>query len=118
MTEAGKLLYLDSSAIVKLVLPKPETKALFQYLEPWPDLISSEVTRVEVLRAARRISRDAALSQPVEQVLESIHLVSISPEILDTATRLDPPSLRSLDAHPSDDRSGLARKPGCIRCLR
>lgn len=98
MTERGQLLYLDSSAIVKLINPEPETEALFEYLEAWPDLISSEMARVEVLRAARRISEEAPLLQRAGHVLETIHLVEISPEILSKAGKLEPVSLRTLDA--------------------
>src|SRR6266542_1398431 len=52
---AGKLLYLDSSAIVKLVVPEVETKALRELLKSWPERVSSVVARIEVERVARRI---------------------------------------------------------------
>ncbi|MGH2750872.1 MAG: hypothetical protein ACRDK3_08385 [Actinomycetota bacterium] len=50
MTEEA--LYLDSSAIVRLVLPGPQTAALVSRLRDHPELISSALARIEVLRAA------------------------------------------------------------------
>jgi uncharacterized protein with PIN domain len=46
--------YLDSSAIVKLVMPEPETEALIEALSGWPDRVSSAVARVELHRALWR----------------------------------------------------------------
>src|SRR6266511_2628442 len=51
----GDLLDLDSSAIVNLVVPEPETKALRALLRSWPERVSSVVARIEVERVARRI---------------------------------------------------------------
>ena len=44
-------LYLDSSALVKLVLPEPETDALLQLLADWGERVSSSLAAVEVQRA-------------------------------------------------------------------
>ena len=43
--------YLDSSALVKLVVEEPETEALGRTLEAWPELATSRLARVEVPRA-------------------------------------------------------------------
>ena len=43
--------YLDSSAIVKLVVEEPETEALGRTLEAWSELATSRLARVEVPRA-------------------------------------------------------------------
>jgi uncharacterized protein with PIN domain len=45
---AGSLLYLDSSAIVKLVAREPETPALRELLRAWPERVSSVIDRIEV----------------------------------------------------------------------
>lgn len=42
------LLYLDSSALVKLVLPEAETGALLGALSDWPERISSTIAGVDV----------------------------------------------------------------------
>src|SRR4028118_1832612 len=51
---SGELLYLDSSALVKLVLPEAESAALLESLAAWPVRLSRELARVEVVRAVRR----------------------------------------------------------------
>ena len=50
------LLYLDSSALVKLVLAEAESTALMAFLSAWEHRVSSAVATVEVERAARRAS--------------------------------------------------------------
>ena len=43
--------YLDSSAIVKLVISEPESQALVHYLRRRRPLVSSSLARTEVMRA-------------------------------------------------------------------
>jgi predicted nucleic acid-binding protein len=92
------LLYLDSSALVKLVLPEDETVALREALFDWPERVSSELAGVEVLRAAQRASDDAEVHRRAEAVLDGLHLLSVESSILREAARLAPTALRSLDA--------------------
>jgi uncharacterized protein len=94
----GELLYLDSSALVKLVLPETESQALLECLSSWPQRVTSALARVEVIRAARRAVEDPAVEQRAEAVIAGLHLLRIDSEILDRATRLEPRGLRSLDA--------------------
>lgn len=91
-------LYLDSSAIVKLVLPEPETYALVSRLHDDPDVISSALARVEVLRALKRIEATPAVWDQAERVLARIALVRVDDAVLDSAAAIDPVELRSLDA--------------------
>lgn len=95
----GSLVYLDSSAIVKLVVPEPESPALVRWLTPHPARISSLVARVEVVRAVRRaglLSR--ATRRRAEDVLDRIALVALDHALVDQAADVEPPELRSLDA--------------------
>src|SRR6266542_3821364 len=93
---AGQLLYLDSSAIVKLVVPEPETKALRELLRSWPDRVSSVVARIAVERVARRIGGGAV--RRARTVLSRIALVDLDEDVVQTAAALGPPELRTLDA--------------------
>lgn len=93
-----KLLYLDSSALVKLVLPEPETEALTELLGEWPERISSALARVEVLRTAGRAAAGGSVLRRAEAVVSRVGLVRIDEEVLKAASRLEPPELRSLDA--------------------
>jgi len=95
---SGELLYLDSSALVKLVLPEAESAALLESLGAWPARVSSELAAVEVLRAVRRVAADSALEQRADEVMAGVHLLRIDTDILDHAARLEPRALRSLDA--------------------
>ena len=92
------LLYLDSSALVKLVLPEPETEALFELTRLWPERVSSSLARVEVLRAVRRAGEEDVVLRRAEEVLARIGLIQIDTEILSAAARLEPRELRTLDA--------------------
>ncbi|HSL12315.1 MAG TPA: type II toxin-antitoxin system VapC family toxin [Actinomycetota bacterium] len=89
------MLYLDASAIVKLVTREPETDRLVQVIGDDPATISSEVSFVEVVRAVRRVGRDAGRA---ETVIGAIALVPIDAGIIRSAAELGPTTLRSLDA--------------------
>lgn len=91
-------MYLDSSAIVKLVVPEPETGALVSRLHDDPEVISSALARVEVLRALKRIEATPAVFGQAERVLARIALVRVDDAVLDGAAAIDPAELRSLDA--------------------
>lgn len=93
----GSLVYLDSSALVKLVIDEPETLALREFLGAYPDRLSSVVGSVETLRIARRVGGSDALDR-AQTLLEAIELVRLRDSTLTDAARLDPIELRSLDA--------------------
>ncbi len=89
--------YLDTSALVKLVVEEPETDALRGWLaETDGEWVSSDLTRTELLRAVRRAVPDRLVL--ARQVLDSIALVDLRTSIFDEASRLDPPHLRTRDA--------------------
>ena len=92
------MIYLDSSALLKLVHIEQETPALRAWLDTRPDapLVSSELARVEVIRATRRIN-EAALPTAVA-VLAALDLVPMTTELLNAAGEIGEPGLRSLDA--------------------
>ena len=92
------MLYLDSSAIVKLVAPEPETDALITFLGTDPERVSSALAFVEVCRAVRRVGGDEVLLERARQVMARISLIKIDDPVLRTAAELDPHLLRSLDA--------------------
>lgn len=95
---AEGFLYLDSSALVKLVLPEPESAALLALLPDWEAHVSSAIASVEVPRAARRASASEDVARRAAQVIRGVHLVTVDDEILEIASSLEPPVLRSLDA--------------------
>jgi uncharacterized protein len=92
------LIYLDSSALVKLVVTEPESEALLELLGAWPDRVSSTLALTELPRAIRRAGLGAAERRRAHQVLARVALVDVDRRILTTAASLDPPVLRTLDA--------------------
>lgn len=83
---------------MKLARPEPESDALWAYLESRPQRVSSVVAWVEVLRAVRRVSDDPDEGRRAEAVLHRIGLVELTGAIRRRAARIDPESLRTLDA--------------------
>lgn len=92
------MIYLDSSAILKLVRAEAETEALREWLTVRHDepLITSELGRVEVLRAARRVGARAQAEARV--LLGDLDLVPLDQAVQDLAADIGDSSLRSLDA--------------------
>jgi uncharacterized protein len=89
--------YLDTSALVKLVVTEPETVALRAWLDETDRTpVASDLVRTELLRAVRRAAPDRVLQ--ARAVLDSITLTAITTALFDEASRLDPTAVRSLDA--------------------
>jgi predicted nucleic acid-binding protein len=93
---ADALVYLDSSALVKLAAEEIESDALRAYLGSATQITSSVLARVEVPRAVRTYGQVAIDS--ARSVVRSAHLIALTESILDAAATLDHAVLRSLDA--------------------
>lgn len=88
--------YLDSSAIVKLVVRERETAALSEHISRRTTLVSSAIAVTEVLRAV--MDHGDAAGRTAVALLQRLELLRISDRILIDAGRLQPAGLRSLDA--------------------
>ena len=93
---AEAAVYLDSSAIVKLVVAEAESRALTDYLRDHPSRVSCALARVEVIRAVR--PHGAAAVGRAGQLLARISLLRLDDALLDAAAELEGTTLRSLDA--------------------
>ena len=89
------MLYLDSSAIVKLIVREPGSSLLVEAVSADPDVVSSALAYPEVMRAIRRVGGPV---RRAERVLRSIAFVPVDQAILREAARIEPKSLRTLDA--------------------
>ncbi len=88
--------YVDSSAIVKLAIKESESDALRKYLRRRRPLMSSALTRTEVLRALLPAGEEAVAAG--RRALTRVDLVRVNDAVLNLAGSLDPVELRSLDA--------------------
>lgn len=91
------MLYLDTSALVKLTRRQPESHILADWLDahtpaPW---VSSTLIEVELPRALRRV--EPALLADVPAIVARIARYEID-EVVRAAAAYPDPALRSLDA--------------------
>ena len=92
-------LYLDSSALVKLVVSEAESSALRTYLaERRSDArMAAALARTEVVRAVA-MHRSIELVETARSIIARLHLVPLNNRLLDAAATKLPPELRTLDA--------------------
>jgi hypothetical protein len=88
--------YVDSSALVKLVVREPETDALRRFLATADPLATSILATVEVARAAARISPGSEAT--VSAVFEGLTVLGFDARLASSAAALSPANLRTLDA--------------------
>lgn len=86
--------FLDTSAIVKLVLDEPESQALIDFLDGRTSVEASELSVAEAGRAVRRVDVDWDASE----VLDALVLHRVTSDVLRRAARLEPVGLRTVDA--------------------
>ena len=91
------VVYVDSSALIKLIFEEPETPALQAFLGAYPRGASSTLTQIEVHRTVGRV-QDPIVAREADQILERIHLIRADDSILAAAMKVAPSTLRTLDA--------------------
>ncbi|MGL5866470.1 MAG: type II toxin-antitoxin system VapC family toxin [Dermatophilaceae bacterium] len=90
------MIYIDTSALLRVIFPDDTTPALERYFDRDPALVSSALLQVE---ARRGTLRRAPLRLPqVDVVLSEVEVVEIGDAVIESAGRLSDPRLRSLDA--------------------
>ena len=88
-------IYVDSSALIKLVIPERESVALRRWLRG-REIVSSRIAQVEVVRGVRRTRWEARPG--ASELLLEIDLIGVDAQVVTAASELAPPELRSLDA--------------------
>ena len=94
------MVYLDSSALVKLVIAEAESPALRRYLADEPEPASCALARVEVLRAVRGHGSTALIR--ARRLLQRLTLVQIDEELLDAAAMVDPRVFENVGIDPEE----------------
>ena len=87
--------YLDTSALVKLLLHERESEALVQYLQTPRRVLSSVLSGVETVRACRRAQVPA---EDARELMRAVESIALEPGVARCAGLLSPVGLRSLDA--------------------
>ncbi len=89
--------YIDASAFIKLFARERESEAMARAIDvKWSNLVASEILEVETFRAALRIGGGApALAK---SMLRRVVLLPLLPTTRESACRIGPPALRTIDA--------------------
>jgi predicted nucleic acid-binding protein len=98
-TGAGRgVIYIDTSAAMKLVRPEEYSLDLSRWLAERLDVpvVSSQLIEVELLRATKR--SEPSRVDRAREVLQGINVVAFSPPVIARAAGYADPELRSLDA--------------------
>ena len=90
-----RIAYLDASAIVKLVVTEAESLAFLRWFTEAEYAATSVIGVLETIRATARHQHDPAHRAVVLGQLETLDLTR---EVVDRASALEPPGLRTLDA--------------------
>jgi uncharacterized protein len=91
-------LYVDSSALVKLVIEEPESIALEAYLHRDAVLATSRIALVEVPRATALANPSEEVRKETARLLQACLLVAVSDRVLRDAAAITSRDVRTLDA--------------------
>ncbi|MGI8307710.1 MULTISPECIES: type II toxin-antitoxin system VapC family toxin [Saccharopolyspora] len=82
------MIYFDSSALIKLIAPEPESKALSQWIrERWEHpRVTSALSKVDVLRTFREVG--PAAEDLASIIVSKIDQLPVKQDVLDVATEL------------------------------
>lgn len=91
------MIYLDSSALLKLLHEEPESAALEQWLSARAGtaVVSSSLAKVEVMRACRRL--EGVATSEARALLAALDLIPMADEVVEEAADVGERSLRILD---------------------
>ena len=97
MESEPRFLYADSSALTKLIVREPESKALRSFVdERTNEIFTSRLAVVEVTRAVKLGAPDAL--EDLEEMLAEILFLDVSEDVVARAREIASPQLRTLDA--------------------
>ena len=102
------VVYLDASAIVKLILQEPESAALVAALDPEDRHVTSRIATVEVMRAAGRHGN--VDPHRLHAVLDALDTIELTEAVAYGAGSLAPTDLRALDAIHLASAIGIRRE--------
>lgn len=94
------MIYLDTSALVKLIVQEGESADLRRWLADADDRdhVTSAVGRVELMRTALRSGDPEIVAAARRMLDEDLDILAVTDDVIETAETIGPESLRSLDA--------------------
>ena len=92
-------IYVDTSALVKLVVVEAESAALRSYFEDFAhdSVFAAALARTELVRSVARLG-SIEIIETARLVLTKLDLVTLNLALLDAAATIAPLELRTLDA--------------------
>jgi predicted nucleic acid-binding protein len=87
--------YVDASALVKLVLDEPDSPAMFRWYVESRRIATSRIGVIETRRAAARGVHDP---DRLRVILATVDVIEVLESIVERASSVAPPALRTLDA--------------------
>ncbi|MEB3051672.1 type II toxin-antitoxin system VapC family toxin [Mycolicibacter sp. MYC123] len=94
------MIYMDTSALVKLIVQEPKSAALRRWLADVEDRdhVTSAVGRVELMRTALR-GGDTEIVDNAQRILdEDLDIMAVTDDVIAKAELIGPTALRALDA--------------------
>jgi len=88
-------LYIDASALTKLILDEPHSAAMRRW---WIESDRAICSRVGLIETARAVSRWQPETPHLRAILDAIAAVELDVTTADRAASVGPPGLRTLDA--------------------
>jgi predicted nucleic acid-binding protein len=92
------MIYLDSTALIRLVVAEPESAKLFSFVERHAERVTSALSRVEVQRAVRRAGAGDRALERARALLDRLAVVRIDDLVVGAAADLPPRDLRPAEA--------------------
>lgn len=85
------MIYFDTSALIKLIAPEPESKALSEWVQAnWEQpRVTSAISKVDVLRSFREVG--SAAEDLAAIIVSKIDQLPVKQDVLDAATELRSP---------------------------
>lgn len=92
------MIYLDTTAMLKLIAHQPETPALTDYLQARTDTVwfTCSLARAELLRATAAMEPEA--TDHAHHILDGLDTVTMTDRLVTAAANLTPAPRRTLDA--------------------
>jgi len=90
------LVYVDTSALAKLILEEPESKSVARFVDEVDVLLTSRVTQIELVRSASRHLHRT--DESLARIMQRLVFRELTTDIATAAGAIAPLELRSLDA--------------------